>query len=80
MGRSWFYLSFYHETPPEFTSEFDVIVGPTDASTVQVMRYADTNAVVDNEDVMTADIEKTFATGVMVDRLTEVTHCIASKW
>lgn len=77
MGRSWFYLSFYHETPPEFTSEFDTVISTESETTVQLENTSETVVNILQEDVCVVVIEKESAVAdVVVEIQTEVTHFV----
>ena len=37
MGRSWFYLTLWHGTPPEFTSEFNTQIKDAEQKAASVL-------------------------------------------
>lgn len=76
MGRSWFYLSFYHETPPEFTSEFDTVISTEDETTVQLENTSETAVNILQEDMFAVVVEKESPADVVVEIQTEVTHFV----
>lgn len=76
MGRSWFYLSFYHETPPEFTSEFDTVISTEDETTVQLENTSETAVNILQEDMFAVVVEKESPADVFVEIQTEVTHFV----
>lgn len=69
-GRSWFYLTLWSGTPPEFTDEFDADITKTEFTATAIHEQDDASADIDTEFVGAVDIvEKDTATVSIIQTL-----------
>lgn len=72
MGRSWFYLTLWRGTPPEFTTELDAKITQGD-SAAAVIHTADTaDSSIDTAASLAARIYSREAVGSDITKVTEV--------
>ena len=67
--RSWFYLTLWRGSPPEFTSEADVLIETVEDAAAGIQHETNCNASVIRKDSGRALIEKT--TNIDIDVITK---------
>ena len=70
--KSWFYLTLWRGTPPEFTSEFDVKVAQADHASVLIHPADEAEANIETASSSIAQIHERETTGADVITTTEV--------
>lgn len=71
-GRSWFYLTIWRGTPPEFTSEFDAQIGDTDSAFASIKTADTAESHITTAFSGDAAIQRTDAVGIDIITTTEV--------
>ena len=56
MGRSWFYLTLWHGTPPEFTTNIDTQIGNTSSALAYIAREDGMNTNIETAASFSTDI------------------------
>ena len=72
MSKSWFYLTLWHGTPPEFTSEFDVEISDTSPVDAMIRRADDMDTELNTTASLSADIRSRETIGTELIKTTEV--------
>lgn len=71
-GRSWFYLTLWHGTPPEFTAEVDAQIGGIDRANIDIQTVEAAKAQIPTIEPVTTDISTRESVGIDVTTITEV--------
>ncbi len=72
-SRSWFYLTLWRGTPPEFTEEFTVDITESDSAFANIITADSVGASVKKESLFDAKIDENFASVTNIVTKTEVT-------
>lgn len=71
-GRSWFYLTLWHGTPPEFTSEFDAQIADADSASAFIHTASVAESNIETAASYAANIRSRDAVGAEITTVTEV--------
>ena len=71
-GISWFYLTLWHGTPPEFTTELDTQIGDIDRAFANIQTAEAAESHIGTAEEVEAGIRTSEAVGVDVIITTEV--------
>lgn len=71
-GRSWFYLTLWHSTPPEFTTEIDAQIGTVESAFASIKTAEAAESSIATTFSGNAVIHRADAVGVDVITTTEV--------
>lgn len=71
-GRSWFYLTLWRGTPPEFTTEIDATIGDVDRAFASIKTAEAAESSIATTYSGNAVIHRADAVGVDVITITEV--------
>lgn len=71
-GRSWFYLTLWHGTPPEFTTEVDAQIGDIDRAFANIKTAEAAESHIGTTESVEAGIRTGEAVGADVITITEV--------
>jgi len=71
-GRSWFYLTLWRGTPPEFTTEIDATIGDVDRAFANIKTAEAAESHIATAFSGDAAIPQTEAVGVDIITVTEV--------
>lgn len=73
MNRSWFYLTLWRGTPPEFTNEFDAQIQTSDSALVQIKAMDAAQSSIGTLASFAAQIKNREAFNAEINMATEVT-------
>ena len=73
MNRSWFYLTLWRGTPPEFTNEFDAQIQTSDSALVQIKTMDAAQSSIGTLASFAAQIKNREAFNAEINMATEVT-------
>lgn len=71
-NRSWFYLTLWHGTPPEFTTTFDADIVKSEKAYVSVQKKDSFETMIKKQTSAIAKIDEKEKFGIDIIRTTEV--------
>ncbi len=71
-NRSWFYLTLWHGTPPEFTTTFDVDIVESEKAYVSVQKKDSFETMIEKQANAAAQIIENEKVGIDIIKTTEV--------
>lgn len=71
-NRSWFYLTLWHGTPPEFTTTFDVDIVESEKAYVSLIMKDSAETIIEKQTGVTAQIAEKEKFGIDIIKTTEV--------